>query len=73
MCWFKKKQKVVITNNKFHIGDMVNFKYRGEVSPGVIYEIHLDENNNVIYDINLGGECPAIITKVKEKDIYLRR
>ena len=73
MCWFKKKKKVLITNNKYRVGETISFKYRGDVTPGFIYDIKLDKDNKVIYDINIGGECPAIITGVKEEDIFLRR
>ena len=73
MCWFKKKKKAVITNNKYTVGQKVGFKYRGEVTPGYIYKINLDADNNVIYDIQIGGECPAIISDIREEEIFLRR
>ena len=73
MCWFKKKKKVVISNNKYTVGQMVNFKYRGDVSPGMIYRVKLDNEDHVIYDVQVGGECPAVMTNVKEEDIFLRR
>ena len=74
MCLFKKKKsKVKITNNRYKEGEMVNFRYKGEVSPGLIYAIKLDEDNKVIYDVQIGGECPAIIYDVKEEEIFARR
>ena len=73
MCFFKKKKKVVITNNKFKEGQVINFKHRDDVCPGIIYNIKLDKDNNVIYDVQIGGECPAIVYDVKEEDIFLRR
>ena len=39
------------------------------LDPGVIYDMNLDDEGNVIYDVQLGGECPVIIEGVKEKDI----
>ena len=44
MCLFKKKKKVVITGNKYHVGEFVNFRYRNEVCPGVIYDVKLDKD-----------------------------
>lgn len=73
MCWFKKKKKkVVVFGNKFKVGQPVIFKYHGEMSPGAIYEIKMDENNNIIYDVQIGGECPAVIKDVKEELIHER-
>lgn len=73
MCFFKKKKKIVITGNKYQIGQMVDFKYRNEINPGIIYNIKLDLDNNVIYDVQIGGECPVIINDVKENEIFIRR
>ena len=73
MCLFKKKKKVVLSGNAFKKGQTVNFKYRDEISPGIIYNIKLDKDNKIIYDIQIGGECPAIIYDVKEEDVFLRR
>ena len=73
MCFFKKKKKITITGNRFKLGQLVSFKYRDEVNPGIIYQVKLDKDNKIIYDIQIGGECPAIIYDVKEEDIFLRR
>ena len=69
MCFFKKKKKVSITGNKYQLGQDVRFRYRDSMCPGVIYEIKLDSNGNVIYDIQLGGECPIVVKDVKEEII----
>ena len=72
MCFLKKKKKVVITNNKYHIGEFVNFRYRNEVCPGVIYDVKLDKDGNVIYDVQVGGECPFVVNDVEEKIIFIK-
>ena len=70
MCLFKKKKKKpAINNNKYSLGQYVKFRYRGELDPGVIYDLDLDSDGNVIYDVQVGGECPFIVRGVKEKDI----
>ena len=68
MCFFKKKKKEII-QGLFQIGDNVSFPYKGEKSPGIIYDIHKDEEGDIIYDVQIGGECPAIIKNVKESSI----
>ena len=73
MCFFKKKQKkVVITTGKFKVGDKVNFKHRDDVSPGFIYDVYYDKDNSLVYDIQIGGECPAVIKGLKEDEIFFR-
>ena len=73
MCFFKRKKKEVITNNKFQIGEWIRFSYKGEVNPGVIYDMHLDEDGNVIYDVKIGGECPIVISNIKEEKIIKKK
>ena len=71
MCLFKKKKKTVTFNHLYNIGDHVKFRHRGELSPGYIYGYKLDSNNIVVYDVQIGGECPTIINNIKESDIIL--
>ena len=70
MCFFKKKKKIEITNNRFQLGDSIRFRYRGNVSRGIIYNVKLDEEGRVIYDVQIGGECPAIIENIKEEELF---
>lgn len=69
MCWFKKKKKQEPINSKYIIGERVNFKYRDDMRTGYIYNIKKDLNEEVIYDIQVGGECPSILYDIKEIDI----
>ena len=73
MCFFKRKKKIVISGNKYSIGQMVNFKHRGEMCPGIIYQIKMNDDQEIIYDVQIGGECPAVIENVKEELIHARR
>ena len=71
MCLFRKKKiKEIILNSKFSKGEFVKFKYRGEIAPGYIHDVKKDSNNTILYDIQIGGECPAIINSVDEDLIY---
>ena len=72
MCIFKRKKKEAVVGAKFHLGQQVSFKYRGDMTPGTIYGIKYDENKNIIYDVQIGGECPAVITNIKEEEIKER-
>ena len=74
MCFFKKKkEKEKITNNKFEIGESVKFRHRDELDPGIIYDMRLDSDGNVVYDVQVGGECPVIVRNVKETSIIKRK
>lgn len=68
MCFFRKKPKVQI-HGKYFVGQFVHFRYRADLKPGYVYSIHLDKDNNVVYDIQVGGECPAVIVNIKEEEI----
>lgn len=68
MCFFKKKKKEVIVG-LYKKGDNINFPFKNEMTPGIIYDIKKDEEGEIIYDIQIGGECPAIIRGIKEKFI----
>ena len=72
MCLFRKKSKVNTSfPHLYSLGDCVKFKYRGEVTTGYIYGYSLGNDGNVIYDIQLGGECPIIVNNVKEETIFI--
>ena len=71
MCFFKKKKPKVIIESKYHEGDFVRFRdNRDDLLVGYVYKVNLDKDENVIYDIQIGGECPAIINNVDEDLIY---
>ena len=74
MCFFrKKKQSQLITfSHQFNKGENVYFKHRDDMNPGIIYDIHQNKDGEVIYDVQIGGECPAVLKDIKEKDIRRR-
>ena len=73
MCFFKKKKaKIQVTNNKYQVGEFIRFRYKGEVNPGVIYDVEQKEDGSILYQVQIGGECPIIINNVLEKDIFKR-
>ena len=69
MC-FKKKNKVIIQiNSKFKLGDFVDFYYKDDVYFGKISNINLDSKNQVIYDIDIAGQCPATLSEILESKV----
>ena len=74
MCWFRKKKKKIINfSHRFNVGDSVNYRYKDELNPGLIYDINQTEDGKVTYDIQVGGECPVIVYNIEEDKIFLRR
>ena len=70
MCLFRKKNKVVIEiNSKYMLGDYVDFYYKDDVYFGHISNICLDSKNQVIYDIDIAGQCPATLTEISEEKV----
>jgi len=73
MCFWKRKKKEVITGNLYNLGQRVTFKRREDLMIGYIYEIHKDEEGKIIYDVQVGGECPTIIKGIAEDKIHVSR
>ena len=74
MCIFKKKKtKKSAINSKYQLGEWVRFRHKGEVDPGVIYDMRQSDDGEVIYDVQIGGECPIVVKDVKETEIFVRR
>ena len=69
MCFrFKKKNKYPEIA-KYKKGDYINFRYRGELYFGFVYEAFLYDDNKVKYTIQIAGQCPSFIHDYKEEDI----
>ena len=74
MCFFKKKKKKEEPqiDSKYQLGEMIRFRYKGEISTGYIYRVYL-KGEEIYYDIQIGGECPAIVESVKQEIILPRK
>lgn len=69
MC-FKKKNKIVeVVNSRFKLGDYVDFFRRDDLYFGHVSNIYLDDNKQVLYDIDIAGQCPATIVGVEEEKV----
>lgn len=69
MCFKKKSKPLVQINSKFKLGDYVDFYHKDDVYFGHISKIYLDSESNVIYDIDIAGQCPATLTEIKEEKV----
>ena len=65
----KKSLENVKIDSKFHINDYVDFYYKDDVYFGVISDIYLLENRNVVYNIDIARQCPTTIEKIVESKV----
>ena len=68
MC-FRKKKIIVQIESKFKVNDYVDFFYKDDLYFGHVANIYLDDNKNVIYDIDIAGQCPTTFTNIKEEKL----
>ena len=68
--FFKKKSKAdVQLNSKFKLNDFVDFYYRDDVYFGIISKVYLAPTGEVLYDIDIAGQCPATLTEIEEQKV----
>ena len=68
MC-FKKKKKQEPINSKFHLEQRVQYRDRyGDFIIGYVYKIR-KENGKILYDVQVGGECPFIKKDIPEEEL----
>jgi len=68
MWWpFKKKTPEPVIESKFQPGDRVYFKHRGDRTYGRIYRVFAGKDGEVLYDIQVGGQCPYFLYEMKEE------
>lgn len=75
MCLFKRKKKEpeIQIDSEYKVGEIIKFKYRDDLAVGHVYRVKLDENNHIVYDIQLGGECPSFVYKVDSDKVVHKR
>ena len=67
---FRKRSKAVsYPESKYMINDYVDFFHKDDIYFGHICNIYLDENKQVLYDIDIAGQCPATLTGINESKI----
>lgn len=80
MCFKRKKNLIkkystqksnIKANTAYKIGQFVHFRYRDELYFGYVNWIYPGTNNEILYDIQVGGQCPAIIKGIREDTIFI--
>ena len=80
MCFKRKKNLIkkystpksnIETNTTYKMGQFVHFRYRDELYFGYVNWIYTGTNNEILYDIQVGGQCPAIIKGIREDTIFI--
>ena len=80
MCFKRKKNLIkkystqkssIETNTTYKMGQFVHFRYRDELYFGYVNWIYRGTNNEILYDIQVGGQCPAIIKGIREDAIFI--
>lgn len=69
MFFKKKKKETVQINSKFKLNDFVDFYYRDDVYFGKISNVYLASGGEVLYDIDIAGQCPATLTEIEEEKV----
>ena len=68
--FFRKKKKITIEIiSKFKLNDFVDFHYNDDIYFGKISNIYLDGSGEVLYDIDIAGQCPATLTGISENKV----
>jgi hypothetical protein len=82
MCFFKKKQKKLLEkystkkseleqNSTYKMGQFVHFRFRDELYFGYVNWIYKNASGQTVYDIQVGGQCPAIIRGITEETMFI--
>ena len=69
---FKKKKQEKVIDSKFKKGEFVRFPFHGELTYGYIWEIK-EVDGKVIYDIQVGAQCPWIAPDIPEEIVKLHK
>ena len=69
MFFRRKKKETVQIDSKFKLKDFVDFYHRDDVYFGKISNIYLDASGEVLYDIDIAGQCPATLIEIEEKKV----
>ena len=68
---FSSQKSSIETNTAYKMGQFVHFRYRDELYFGYVNWIYTGTNNEILYDIQVGGQCPAIIKGIREDTIFI--
>lgn len=69
----KKKKEKPVVGAKFVLGDDVYFMRRGEKTYGRIYRVFTGEDGEILYDVQVAGQCPYFLYGMKEEAFTLNK
>jgi hypothetical protein len=70
---FKKKAPKKVIESFSKKGDFVRFMFHGEMTYGYIYEIKEAADGSVLYDIQVGAQCPWVAPDIPEAGVKLHK
>ena len=65
----RKKEEKTPINSIFHKNEFVDFWHRDDVYFGLVSDIKINEKNQVVYDIDIAGQCPTTFTGILESEV----
>jgi len=69
MCFRKKEVIISCPEARFPLRSPVQVRVDGGLRVGFVISSKKDENGDIVYQINVGGECPFVLSNIKEKEI----
>lgn len=69
MFWRKKKKVTIEVISKFKVDDFVDFYHKDDIYFGKISKVYLDGSGEVLYDIDIAGQCPATLTEINQDKV----
>ena len=60
---------MVQIESKFKLNDFVDFFHRDDIYFGKISNVYLAPGAEVLYDIDIAGQCPATLKGIEEKKV----
>ena len=80
MCFKRKKNLIkkysaekssIEINTAYKMGQFVHFRFRDELYFGYVNWIYKNASGQTVYDIQVGGQCPAIIRGITEETMFI--
>ena len=66
----KKEKEYPVDNSLFAAGHRVYFVHRGDRTYGKVSRVYKKEDDIVLYDIQVGGQCPYFRYGMKEEELH---
>ncbi len=68
--FLKRKKETAVQGAKFQVGDFIYFYRRGERTRGYISKVYYGNDREILYEVQVGGQCPYYWPDLKEEDIH---